>query len=510
MLEHIDLPSLPSISSPHWQPYMTLNKGSIFPSSNDRAKGKTSKFQEYFTCAVAANPSKPFHKRKASANVPYQFPLGAPPVYIKPKDTTSSIQCCPVPPGDTDDVSAEGPSPPKCKKSNTPASRETNETSHVTSHKKEERENSMQSGEDDADDSLGFLECSEHLGSENISPELSLAFNSVPMQDCFDCEESANAGHSVGSIDSSGKPEIEEADMNPAFGIDTLNYLISRETKYAPDPYYMEKSQSRLTPRMRLILLDWMMEVCMEFKLKRETFHLACNYLDRFLSLSPGVDKSQLQLIGVTSLFMASKFEETASPKVSDFVKSTDDGYSIDQIIQAEMTIGRVLTYDLVPPTLNMWDNWYMCQWDQYIQQSPYATSHPLVQSLPDPLIVFKTPTEKAYTKFREVMQLTDTMLLDISSLQYKPRALVASTLYIILAYYFGQATKEEIAGEFPVSSRFLSMENPFNDLFADFLVQSFGFQLEELLPTIQYVASFMAMQFNYELPTAAQGEVLL
>ena len=79
---------------------------------------------------------------------------------------------------------------------------------------------------------------------------------------------------------------------------------------------------------MRTILIDWMMEVCMEFTLKRETFYYAVNFVDRYLSRVKNIKKNNLQLIGVTSMYIASKMEEVLSPKVGDFVKSTDDGYS--------------------------------------------------------------------------------------------------------------------------------------------------------------------------------------
>lgn len=79
---------------------------------------------------------------------------------------------------------------------------------------------------------------------------------------------------------------------------------------------------------MRTILIDWMLEVMTEFTLKRETFYYALNYVDRYLSLKKNIKKQDLQLVGVTSMFMASKMEEILSPKVQDFVKSTDDGYS--------------------------------------------------------------------------------------------------------------------------------------------------------------------------------------
>ena len=93
-----------------------------------------------------------------------------------------------------------------------------------------------------------------------------------------------------------------------AIDTETISYLIMRETDYSPDPHYFEKKQPNITWIMRAILLDWMMEVCMEFTLKRETFHYAVNYVDRYLSII-SIQKWELQLIGVASLYIAAKME---------------------------------------------------------------------------------------------------------------------------------------------------------------------------------------------------------
>lgn len=52
----------------------------------------------------------------------------------------------------------------------------------------------------------------------------------------------------------------------------------------------------------RCILLDWTMEVCFELGLKRQTWWLACNLTDRYLSLNKGLKEKELQLVGVTCL----------------------------------------------------------------------------------------------------------------------------------------------------------------------------------------------------------------
>lgn len=58
---------------------------------------------------------------------------------------------------------------------------------------------------------------------------------------------------------------------------------------------------------MRAILLDWLIEVCEVYKLHRETYYLAVDYLDRYLSTNTKISKTRLQLIGITCLFVAAK-----------------------------------------------------------------------------------------------------------------------------------------------------------------------------------------------------------
>lgn len=60
-----------------------------------------------------------------------------------------------------------------------------------------------------------------------------------------------------------------------------------------------------LQARMRAILLDWLIEVCEVYRLHRETFYLAVDFIDRFLAKSSPVPKNRLQLIGITCLSLA-------------------------------------------------------------------------------------------------------------------------------------------------------------------------------------------------------------
>jgi cyclin E len=105
------------------------------------------------------------------------------------------------------------------------------------------------------------------------------------------------------------KPVEFQQESGFEYNQETLEYLIRKEYEYSPNGSYFQNLQKNITPYMRAILLDWMMEVCNEFTLKRETFHLAVNYVDRILSAKANVLKNELQLIGVVSMFIASKIE---------------------------------------------------------------------------------------------------------------------------------------------------------------------------------------------------------
>lgn len=72
----------------------------------------------------------------------------------------------------------------------------------------------------------------------------------------------------------------------------------------------MFESHPSLQPRMRAILLDWIIEVCEVYKLHRETYYLTVDYLDRYLTAKQNISKNQLQLIGITCLFIASKVSQ--------------------------------------------------------------------------------------------------------------------------------------------------------------------------------------------------------
>jgi hypothetical protein len=100
---------------------------------------------------------------------------------------------------------------------------------------------------------------------------------------------------------------------------------------------------------MRSMLIDWMIQVHDNFHLLPETLFLSINYLDRFLSKKL-ISTQKLQLAGLSSLMLASKFEEIHPPRMREWVYSVNGGYSSEEILKAERYVLQTLDFDTSTP----------------------------------------------------------------------------------------------------------------------------------------------------------------
>lgn len=91
-----------------------------------------------------------------------------------------------------------------------------------------------------------------------------------------------------------------------------LDNLLRTEERYAVTANYFGTVQTEVTPHMRRLVAEWMLEVCEDQGCQEEVFPLAISYLDRFLSVC-AVSKSQVQLLGTACLLLASKLREPGS-----------------------------------------------------------------------------------------------------------------------------------------------------------------------------------------------------
>uniref|UniRef100_A0A8C5L8J4 Cyclin B2 n=1 Tax=Jaculus jaculus TaxID=51337 RepID=A0A8C5L8J4_JACJA len=128
---------------------------------------------------------------------------------------------------------------------------------------------------------------------------------------------------------------------------DIYQYLRQLEVLQSITPRFLEGRD--INGRMRAILVDWLVQVHSKFRLLQETLYMCVAIMDRFLQVQP-VSRKKLQLVGITALLLASKYEEMFSPNIEDFVYITDNAYTSPQIREMETLILKELKFELGRP----------------------------------------------------------------------------------------------------------------------------------------------------------------
>ncbi|GAV60974.1 Cyclin_N domain-containing protein/Cyclin_C domain-containing protein [Cephalotus follicularis] len=117
-----------------------------------------------------------------------------------------------------------------------------------------------------------------------------------------------------------------------------------------PYPNFMETVQRDITQSMRGILVDWLVEVSEEYKLVPDTLYLTVYLIDWFLSHNY-VERQRLQLLGITCMLIASKYEEICAPRVEEFCFITDNTYTREEVLKMESQVLKYFGFQLFAPT---------------------------------------------------------------------------------------------------------------------------------------------------------------
>lgn len=136
--------------------------------------------------------------------------------------------------------------------------------------------------------------------------------------------------------------------MVAEFTDEIFGYLHELEPKYMPNPDYIE-DQKELEWSQRGLLMDWLVEIHSKLRLLPETLYLAGNIVDRFMTLRV-VNLDKIQLVGVTALLLAAKYEEVFPPTITHFAYTTGGNFNEIDIRMAEKFVLQVLDFELSYP----------------------------------------------------------------------------------------------------------------------------------------------------------------
>ena len=156
----------------------------------------------------------------------------------------------------------------------------------------------------------------------------------------------------------------------------------------------------------RTILVDWLINVHLYFKLSDECLYLSIKLIDIFLARTTNFTKNKLQLLGICSLQISSKYIEQVHPSINDLSDLCDKCYEKKDIVEFEKHLLQV--------------NDYIIEQDQILNYY-------------DLLCLILRFNIKYYFFGKMLLDLT---LLDIDFYKYQKNTIVFSICYLILVNY--------------------------------------------------------------------------
>lgn len=144
--------------------------------------------------------------------------------------------------------------------------------------------------------------------------------------------------------------DIDDPQQVSEYAEECYQQMAGTEKAFTAVYGFMQTRQTDINEKMRAILVDWLIEVHFKFKLLPETLFLSVNLIDRYLEKCD-VLRTKLQLVGVSAMLIACKYEEIYAPEVRDFVYITDKAYTKEEILEMENLMLSALDFNITAPS---------------------------------------------------------------------------------------------------------------------------------------------------------------
>lgn len=150
----------------------------------------------------------------------------------------------------------------------------------------------------------------------------------------------------------SAKFRMAETDkLVQAYGKTWIADMKSREQASWPSN---SLANHKISASVRAKMVDWMIEVLCSYKCSDMTFFVACNYMDMYFQRTAVKHElNDLHLVGVASMYVATKFEEITPLRISVMHAKISHGkFSKEEIKNKETDIIQALNFECSPITI--------------------------------------------------------------------------------------------------------------------------------------------------------------
>jgi len=182
------------------------------------------------------------------------------------------------------------------------------------------------------------------------------------------------------------------------------NTMREQEIQFQVEPDYLSKVQlpTEVKDTSRAFLVEWIIDVHRKFRLLPETLYVTVFLIDRFLSLKQ-IKKSQLHILGVTSLLISTKYEEIYPPELKDLLSVSENKFSRAEVLAMERDMLSVLDFNMTHPSAY-----------RFLERFKKLSS---------------TANDDQVFYFAQYLQ--EISLLDASLLKYRPSEIAAASLIL-------------------------------------------------------------------------------
>lgn len=109
------------------------------------------------------------------------------------------------------------------------------------------------------------------------------------------------------------------------------------------------RNQPEIDSKMRQILINWIVEIHLKFKLSTKALYLTVFLIDSYISSKP-IQKSKFQLLGIAALLISWKMEDIKIPSLDNLVYICDNSFDKEELIKMEADILKTINYDISFP----------------------------------------------------------------------------------------------------------------------------------------------------------------
>lgn len=175
----------------------------------------------------------------------------------------------------------------------------------------------------------------------------------------------------------------------PQYSENIINEFRKNDILYSPRENLFLK-QNEITVNDRIEMINWMASTTYTFRLSSRTLFYAVRIFDRLLVVK-SIKKEKLLLYATCCLSLASKYNNTYYPQLSEYVKDVNGSFKEDDIVKKEFKVINYLKFQIGCTTQTLFVRYWLNKLEADISCVKLATFIGICSLVSDDLAIIDT-----------------------------------------------------------------------------------------------------------------------